>query len=92
LTVSCHWLSDGVNSRYARESRRSKDVAFNKLKDGKRPIAAPHPNQPIPVFCHNLAMQFTVAQLDDAYTWLCRGRRHFPPDADIWWFANFKER
>ncbi|MFC1778558.1 hypothetical protein ACFL3I_14690 [Pseudomonadota bacterium] len=33
-------------------------------------------------------MQFTVAQLDDAYTWLCRGRRHFPSDADIWWFRR----
>jgi hypothetical protein len=28
-----------VNSRYARESRRSKDVDFNKLKDRKRPEA-----------------------------------------------------
>jgi hypothetical protein len=33
-------------------------------------------------------VQFTVAQLDDAYTWLCRGRRHFPSDADIWWFRR----
>jgi RNA-directed DNA polymerase len=33
-------------------------------------------------------MQFTIAQLDDAYTWLCRRRRHFPSDADIWWFRR----
>ncbi|MDC1287906.1 reverse transcriptase domain-containing protein [Gammaproteobacteria bacterium] len=31
-------------------------------------------------------MQFTVAQLDDAYRWLCRQRKHFPPDADVWHF------
>jgi hypothetical protein len=29
-----------VNSRYALESRRSKDVNFNNLKDSKRPDAA----------------------------------------------------
>jgi len=29
-----------VNSRYALESRRSKDVDFNKLKDSNRPEAA----------------------------------------------------
>ena len=39
LAVSCHWLSDGVNSRYALESSRSPDVDFNKLKDRKRPAA-----------------------------------------------------
>ena len=33
-------------------------------------------------------MQFTIAQLDDAYTWLCLGRRHFPPGSDIWWFRR----
>ena len=33
-------------------------------------------------------MQFTIDQLDDAYTWLCRWRLHFPPDADIWWFRR----
>jgi hypothetical protein len=50
-------------------------------------MSSPSP-QPIPVFRHNLAMQFTTAQLDDAYTWLCRRRRHFPSDADIWWFRR----
>jgi hypothetical protein len=33
-------------------------------------------------------MQFTAVQLDGAYTWLCRRRRHFPSDADIWWFRR----
>jgi hypothetical protein len=31
--VSCHWISDGVNSRYALESSRSPSVNFNNLKD-----------------------------------------------------------
>ena len=31
-------------------------------------------------------MRFTLAQLDDAYAWLCRRRQHFPSDADVWWF------
>lgn len=31
-------------------------------------------------------MRFTLTQLDDAYAWLCRRRKHFPPDADVWWF------
>jgi len=31
-------------------------------------------------------MQFTLSQLDDTYRWLCRQRKHFPPDADIWHF------
>ena len=33
-------------------------------------------------------MQFSVAQLDQAYNWLCRQRQHFPPNADIWWFRR----
>ena len=31
-------------------------------------------------------MQCSIAQLDDAYRWLCRQRKHFPPAADIWHF------
>jgi hypothetical protein len=31
-------------------------------------------------------MQFTDYQLDDAYRWLSQQRKHFPPDADIWYF------
>ena len=31
-------------------------------------------------------MNFTHTQLDAAYHWLCRQRKHFPPNADIWWF------
>jgi len=31
-------------------------------------------------------MLFTLSQLDDAYAWLCRRRKHFPSDADVWWF------
>jgi len=31
-------------------------------------------------------MKFTLSQLDDTYRWLCRQRKHFPPDADIWHF------
>lgn len=27
---------------------------------------------------------FTNRAIDDAYTWLCRTRKHFPPNADIW--------
>jgi hypothetical protein len=70
------------------ESSRSPGVNFNVPRGSKRPGAALHPNQLIPVFRHNPAMQFTTAQLDEAYTWLCRQRRHFPPDADIWWFRR----
>ena len=31
-------------------------------------------------------MRFTLSQLDETYCWLCRQRKHFPPDADIWHF------
>ena len=40
LADSSHWLSEVANSRYAPESRRSKDVNFNKLKGRKRPEGA----------------------------------------------------
>lgn len=33
-------------------------------------------------------MQFTLPQLDEAYHWLCRQRKHFPPNADIWNFRR----
>jgi len=29
-------------------------------------------------------MRCTLSQLDDTYRWLCRQRKHFPADADIW--------
>jgi hypothetical protein len=31
-------------------------------------------------------MQCSITQMDNAYRWLCRQRKHFPPDADIWHF------
>jgi hypothetical protein len=42
MAVSCYWVSDGVNSRYALESSRSLSMNFNNLKDRKRPIADAH--------------------------------------------------
>jgi RNA-directed DNA polymerase len=47
---------------------------------------APHclpPNNP-----KRVNMQVTDAQMNDAYRWLCQRRRHFPPNADIWWFRH----
>jgi len=32
----------------------------------------------------NTAMHALVSRLDEAYCWLCRQRRNYPPDADIW--------
>ncbi len=31
-------------------------------------------------------MQYSLAQLENTYHWLCLLRKHFPPDADIWDF------
>ena len=33
-----------------------------------------------------IAEMVTDAVLDDAYTWLCRRRAHYPASADIWSF------
>ena len=37
---------------------------------------------------HIAAMQLTTARLGEANTWLCRQRRPFPPDANLWWFRR----
>jgi hypothetical protein len=38
----------------------------------------------IPITGHNPYMQFTEAQLDAAFNWLCHRRRNYPDHADVW--------
>jgi RNA-directed DNA polymerase len=38
----------------------------------------------IPVTRVQPALQSLLAALDLAYDWLCRQRRHYPSDADVW--------